>query len=373
MINPKQRIYPRSLSEEPPAGGSHALILDYVGSGKRVLEFGCSTGYMSRFFVKRGCQVTGIEWDPLAAAEARGVCEEVVVADLDTRPLLDILPGKPFDVAVFGDVLEHLRDPWRVLDETRSFLGPGSFVVISLPNVAHGAVRLSLLRGSFNYEDQGLLDATHLRFFTFRSVRELCMRAGYRIEEVRRTKLDIFLKSDLLPEVHEKDFDPELIEEIRRDPDSDTVQFVVKATPLSDRDKFVVAISDLMESDRKLDRAADAVLKRDLEIAVLRQRIDELEHVSKAAVADREAAAAMFSEHLAEIESALRMTEARHETEQGQLLSTRSLLENAIREVRSEEPIAGGPSVAWLPDLASVTEAPLPDALASVLKWHASA
>ena len=152
-------------------------MLEMIGVGKRVLELGCSNGYMSRLLKQRNCQVTGVDVDPLAAAEARAFCEEVIVADLDARPLVDLLPGTPFDVAIFGDVLEHLRDPWRILDEARAFLGPGLRGSFDTQHRTRcGATRL--LQGSFDYQPQGLLDSTHLRFFTLRSVREFACEAA---------------------------------------------------------------------------------------------------------------------------------------------------------------------------------------------------
>ena len=273
MIDPRRSLYPRPQLDqirEPDADTSHALMLDMIGVGKRVLELGCSNGYMSRLLKQRNCQVTGLDVDPLAAAEARAFCEEVIVADLDARPLVDLLPGTPFDVAVFGDVLEHLRDPWRILDEARAFLAPGSFAVLSIPNVAHGSVRLALLQGSFDYQPQGLLDSTHLRFFTLRTVRELCMRSGYRIEEIRRTKADIFAASDLLPPVDPKDFDEELLAQIRKDPEHDTIQFVIKAVPLSDDEKISAMVSRVSALELELRGAHDKTDRLQSELDAIR-------------------------------------------------------------------------------------------------------
>jgi 2-polyprenyl-3-methyl-5-hydroxy-6-metoxy-1,4-benzoquinol methylase len=255
VIDPRRSLYPRPKLDqvrEPEGETSHALMLDMIGVGKRVLELGCSNGYMSRLLKQRNCQLTGVEVDPLAANEARAFCDEVIVADLDTRPLVDLLPGTPFDVAVFGDVLEHLRDPWRVLDETRAFLAPGSFAVLSIPNIAHGSVRLALLRGSFDYQPQGLLDSTHLRFFTLRSIHELCMRSGYRIEEIRRTKADLFAATDLLPSLDPSDFEADLVAKVRSDPEHDTVQFVIKAVPLTDEERVSVIVSRVSALEAEL-------------------------------------------------------------------------------------------------------------------------
>jgi 2-polyprenyl-3-methyl-5-hydroxy-6-metoxy-1,4-benzoquinol methylase len=287
-------------------------MLEFIGRGKRVLEFGCATGYMSKVMTERGCRVTGIEIDPIAAAEARAHCEEVIVADLDTRPLVDLLPGTPFDVAVFGDVLEHLRDPWRVLDEARAFIGPGGFAIMSIPNVAHGAVRLALLQGSFEYSDVGLLDNTHLRFFTLRSVRELCMRAGYRIEEIERTKVPMFTQTnDTVPHQDPNAFAPDLIASIEEDPEHDTLQFIVKAYPLADEERTDALFELYHDAELKLSAAQSELEKVKASIGDLRaqlQREEEREVLLSdyAQVAeDYERENATLRTRIAEIESEL--------------------------------------------------------------------
>jgi SAM-dependent methyltransferase len=234
-----------------------------IGSGKRVLEFGCASGYMSELLAGAGCRVTGIEIDPKAAAEARNFCDEVIVADLDARPIVDLLPATPFDVAVFGDVLEHLRDPWKMLDDTRAFLAPDGFAVLSVPNIAHGSVRLSLLRGNFDYTSEGLLDDTHLRFFTLKSLRELCLRAGYSIEAIERTKVPIFETGHSHPNLDPADFDPSVIASIQEDPEHDTLQFIIKAVPLDDRSKFDHAVDRCLEA-QTLAESLQAKLERAL-------------------------------------------------------------------------------------------------------------
>ena len=255
----KRKLYPGPRAESgtisPDPNTSHGLMIEMVGRGKRVLEFGCARGEMSRFLALGGCNVTGIEIDSDAAEEARKHCNEVIVADLDARHLVDLLPASSFDVAVFGDVLEHLRDPWQVLEETRTFLGPGAYVVMSIPNVAHGAVRLALLRGAFNYQELGLLDDTHLRFFTAKTVRELCLRAGFRIDRMERTKVDIFDPTNLIPRLNPRDFDRALIDSVRSDPEHDTLQFVIKASPLDDSQRMALLIQNALESE---DQAQEA-------------------------------------------------------------------------------------------------------------------
>src|SRR5262249_41651346 len=114
----------------------------------------------------------------------RGRCEAVVVADLgDAVPPL---PG-PFDVIVYGDVLEHVGNPLAVLMSMNRHVVPGGQVIVSVPNVAHLWVRLALLAGRFEYTDRGILDRTHLHFFTRRTFLALLGRAGLYVERVLTT------------------------------------------------------------------------------------------------------------------------------------------------------------------------------------------
>jgi 2-polyprenyl-3-methyl-5-hydroxy-6-metoxy-1,4-benzoquinol methylase len=159
----------------------NSILLDWVGSGRRVLEVGCSTGYMSRLMAERNCVVTGIEVDPEAAERARNYCQEVHIVDLNVCDWINSLPKTAFDVVLLGDVLEHLVDPWNVLRQISEVLDAGGSIVISLPNVVHWMTRLGILLGQFDYQPMGTLDHTHLRFFTVKTARDLIESAGYRI------------------------------------------------------------------------------------------------------------------------------------------------------------------------------------------------
>jgi 2-polyprenyl-3-methyl-5-hydroxy-6-metoxy-1,4-benzoquinol methylase len=124
--------------------------------------------------------VVGIEIDPEAAAQARQFCDRVLALDLND-PNWTAGLGERFDLVTFGDVLEHLIDPQTTLRDTRKVLVPGGRVLISLPNIAHWTIRLKLLLGRFEYEPCGILDCTHLRFFTVETARRMIQDAGYRI------------------------------------------------------------------------------------------------------------------------------------------------------------------------------------------------
>jgi len=179
---------PYQLKADPYS--SHAVILSRLGEGRgrRVLDVAAADGFLSELLTKQGWVVTAIERDPEQAARARGKCKEVVMADLE-RPLPEL--GGPFDAIVCGDILEHLTDPLPVLMALNRSLTPGGTVIVSVPNVAHLWVRLSLLLGRWNYADRGILDRTHLRFFTRRSFREFLAQAGLVVSELVATPVPL--------------------------------------------------------------------------------------------------------------------------------------------------------------------------------------
>jgi 2-polyprenyl-3-methyl-5-hydroxy-6-metoxy-1,4-benzoquinol methylase len=161
---------------------AHTKLLDAVGSGKRVLDVGCSSGYLSEPLSKRGNTLVGIELDPAAAREAERWCERVLLGDVEAMEL-PLEPGS-FDVVLCGDVIEHLRDPGAALARLRPLLVSGGRLVVSTPNIANWAMRLSLLAGRWRYTDRGFLDRTHTHLFTRRTLVETIEAAGYRVERV---------------------------------------------------------------------------------------------------------------------------------------------------------------------------------------------
>ena len=146
------------------------LLLNWVGRDKRVLELGCSTGYMSKYLVQnQNCSVIGIELDRAAAQQAAKFCREVHVRNLNNADRFAGLDQQSFDVVLMGDVLEHLTDPRGVLIQIRKFLDHNARIVVCLPNVLHWLTRIKMLLGHFDYEPSGTLDHTHLRFFTVKT------------------------------------------------------------------------------------------------------------------------------------------------------------------------------------------------------------
>lgn len=238
---------------------SHTLMVELVGGTKRVLDVGCSTGFLARTLVERGCTVSGLECDPESAEEARPYLTRLVVGDVEQTDLAEAFGDERFDVIVFGDVLEHLVDPLAVLRSAGRLLADRGSVVASIPNVAHGSVRLALLAGRFDYQPLGLLDSTHLRFFTRSSIEALFRDAGLVPVDVRRTTAGFF---DTPLPLTEAEVSPDVVEKILTDPESTTYQFVLRA--VADDADLAIARNSALEDSRR-ERVAE--LERDLAVA----------------------------------------------------------------------------------------------------------
>jgi 2-polyprenyl-3-methyl-5-hydroxy-6-metoxy-1,4-benzoquinol methylase len=237
---------------------ARVAAVGFVGSSKRVLEFGCSTGRVTEVLAAQGCRITGVEIDSEAAERARQFADEVFVIDIDVD--LDDLAAKVseerWEVALFGDVLEHLRDPLQTLRITRRLLDPHGMVVVSVPNVAHIDVRLTLLHGDFPYGPYGLLDRTHLRFFTLESLNRLMADSGFVIVDLKRMIIPAFA-TEL--NVRPSDFPPAVVEEILPDPEAEVYQYVVRAV-VDNGDTLVHDLADrCVRLEAELERATEAL------------------------------------------------------------------------------------------------------------------
>lgn len=167
--------------------GTHMLLLAEVPEGNRVLDVGCASGYLGNYLIReKRCEVWGIEPDYISSEEARAHGYKAVLNRSVEEALREpILANEQFDVILIGDVLEHLVKPEQLLQDLKPFLKPGGRLVLSLPNVAHYSVRFGLLAGNWEMTETGILDRTHLHFFTRSSAEAMFAAAGWRVETVR--------------------------------------------------------------------------------------------------------------------------------------------------------------------------------------------
>lgn len=148
-----------------------------------ILDVGCGTGNLGAA-IKRArdshIEVVGIEINQEAAEKARGKLDKVITGNVETLSLP--FPRGYFDVLVYGDVLEHMVDPWGILKRHGELLKAEGLVIASIPNVAHYRVIKMLKKKEWRYQDAGILDSTHIRFFTIKSIKRMFDDAGFRIE-----------------------------------------------------------------------------------------------------------------------------------------------------------------------------------------------
>lgn len=187
----------------PPQSYNPDLLALMPPAAARVLEVGCSTGALARAFkaINPNCDYRGIELDSRAAEGARRYCNDVSVLDIDTLAERDFAVFRDRDCWVFGDVLEHLRDPWQVLARIRKIIPSGGCIVLSVPNAQHWSVQAKLALGDFRYEDGGLFDRTHLRWFTRVTLLEMVTKAGFRIDAGRPRIFDEPQRERVLPAI----------------------------------------------------------------------------------------------------------------------------------------------------------------------------
>ncbi|MCL1633321.1 class I SAM-dependent methyltransferase [Luteimonas sp. SX5] len=167
----------------------HHLVVENGKARMDLLEVGCSSGYLGATLVAKGHRVTGVETDPEAAQAAQAVLSEV--HNGDAEGFFAAHPQRRYDAMLLGDVLEHMVDPAATLRLCVAHLADGGAVAVSLPCVAHGSVRAMLLEGRWDYADYGLLDRTHLRFFSRKGMAELLSAAGLEIVRLHATTMPI--------------------------------------------------------------------------------------------------------------------------------------------------------------------------------------
>ncbi len=163
---------------------AHSILMRLIPPNSRVLELGCASGYLGGYMEQQlGCRVTGLEFDAEAARIAATRMSEVHVVNLDAdRALAVAQASAPYDLVLAAAVLEHLQHPDRVLDQIKSLLAPNGTLIVSLPNIAHWGVRLQLLLGRFDYSDYGIMDRTHVHFYTVRTGARLLEDQGFTVK-----------------------------------------------------------------------------------------------------------------------------------------------------------------------------------------------
>lgn len=200
---------------------------------KKVIEIGCSSGALAREFKKQSNDVNwiGVEIDASYAELAKRHCDKTLVANIDDCGESFYKEFTDRDCWIFGDTLEHFKNPWSVLRNIRSVISSNGSIVACIPNAQHWSLIIRLAIGDFRYEDSGLLDRTHLRWFTRQTMIELFESQGFRIAEGLPRVFDEPNRDKFLPSIAEIakncGIEPELVVN-----DTIPLQYVVRAVPV---------------------------------------------------------------------------------------------------------------------------------------------
>lgn len=171
---------------------SWTLVYELIEDGSKVLDVGCSSGYFDEILINdKNCTVDGVELDKADADRASKICRSVVVGNIeDDQFPIDSLEGK-YDYILFIDVLEHLLDPSAALRKVSKLLNENGKIVFSIPNMANSSVRLQLLQGNFDYESEGLLDETHLHYYTAHTIDLMVKKSMLYYDTIQHTTFDV--------------------------------------------------------------------------------------------------------------------------------------------------------------------------------------
>ena len=247
MNKKEDERYDRSISAD--SRDSLWIISERVVGASKVLDIGIGSGALGDYLTsKKNCQVDGVEKIPAFANIAKPFYRRLYNADIETAKLTDIIVDDKYDYIVLADVLEHLREPGETFKQIPQLMTQGGHLLLSVPNIGHAGVIAGLLSGQFNYRKDGLLDSTHVRFFTRASLYELLESHGFEVLSITPLQKDI-LETEF-KEYFLDTYAPALVRTLLAQADALTYQFIVDAVYNPDavgvgkRSASAIAITD---------------------------------------------------------------------------------------------------------------------------------
>lgn len=258
---------PYDYAIDPNGNDTANKVLRLVANGSSVLELGTAAGVMTRELHRRNCRVTGIEFVPGMAEQAAQWCSAMHVADLEAFDLAGLEGIETIDYVLAADVLEHLRNPGAVLSRLKAAVGDQARLIVSVPNVTYAGLVASLSQGHFRYREKGLLDQTHLRFFSRASLEWMLLESGWipLAWDAHRVSIEQseFLADWLRVPAAQRDV-------FAAQADADVYQFIVLAGPATDASfaqRYAQSLEQLegeLQSEQRTHLARIAAHDRDL-------------------------------------------------------------------------------------------------------------
>lgn len=225
-VAPPGHVYTRDVSRLPR--NSISVIAQAIGSSGRVLDIGAGAGALGALLRERATRLVAITHNAAEADACRPMYDRVLLLDLESPAWPEQLAGERFEAIVCADVLEHLRNPSAVLTQLHSLLADGGALHVSVPNMAYAGLIANLMRGRFDYGPEGLMDETHLRFFTRSSFMALLKSSGWETIDTDAIaqplhETEYRLRLDELP--------PAVLRHLMAQPDASAYQLIFKAVP----------------------------------------------------------------------------------------------------------------------------------------------
>ncbi len=216
--------YVKKVSTNPEM--SHNKLLARIRPESDVLEFGPASGAMTEVLTKDlRCKVSIVEIDEKCYLHAMNFAVDGICSDIESLAWTDKFANHKFDYVIFADVLEHLHNPQKILEQVHEFLREDGSVLISVPNIAHNSVIIQLLRNHFIYQSTGILDYTHIHFFTFSELQAMCMQAGFSVTYMDAVYIGV--GKNEFPDTY-ADIDPMIAEALRKRPLGEVYQHILE-------------------------------------------------------------------------------------------------------------------------------------------------
>lgn len=244
----RSSVYKVSSVPTDAVNDSKSILFRYVSTGATVLDVGCACGDLGvALHSNKGCSMYGMEYNTgsVLFSQGTGAYKQVIQVDLNQLSK-NAYPEyfRKFDYIIFGDVLEHILDPGEVLGKMLCYLKPGGRFLVSLPNIAHASIKAGLLVDDFTYTDNGLLDTTHIRFFTHKTIPTFLAKNLLKIESFEVTSIGMWgsQPSDPFPQLPAA-----TIQNIFEDPHSLICQYVMELSYAPQR-----SYEDCVQENKKI-------------------------------------------------------------------------------------------------------------------------
>lgn len=250
----QHHIYARHIDLQERT--SLSVLASMVNAGSTLLDLGCGSGSLGAYLQsQRGCTLDGVTLSDEEASLARPHYRDVLIADLDTLAVDQAFHGKQYDYIICADVLEHLKQPERILSCCRDLLAPQGQVLISVPNANYSGLLMELMQGELRYRTEGLLDRTHLRFFTRKSLLRFLQEQSWSVQSLQT--IERSLDNSEFKHLHADIFPPAVIRHLMAQPDALTYQFICAARPSELVSHANHALFDSVRADAQPDFATN--------------------------------------------------------------------------------------------------------------------